>query len=406
MIPPRLLLYPLLASLVGDKDFGVLILAMAFVNLIGQAPSDGLHGFMLREAAKYEQKDQELMLRTMFVMSFALASPAVLFLGFSSGYIGRRYDLPLLDDFIRVLASYVLLLNLLETLLGMHRIHRKFHIVTSVHAIQGGFIFSAIPLYLLLGIRAVPFGWVVGTLVAVICSCFILRQQLFRRPFFNGNYAKRALGVWCAFSLSAFMAVSAGRIDRLLLGYWWDAEVVAVFFAVVSVAAVFALPGQFISGFMSNLLGKVRTRESLSEGLYIFYAVFVVLFSIGMFSVGRFCGKVFLQTFYPNLASRALPLWNLAVASYSLVNIHLLCRPFVNKFLTVKAIPVLTAVRIVSRIVPILVLVPTRGQRGAVEAFLAGSTVTSAMYYGVYLKSFVFRSRDRADESAEQEIQS
>lgn len=389
--PLQLGVFPLLAWLLGSKDFGALVLAVAFINLVGMSPSHGFHGYVLREAAKYSQKEQALIIRTMAAMSFVFVLPAGLFFAFGSSYIGEKYNLPLLGRFLPVLGAYLVLLNVTDTLLVAHRIRREFGIITFVHGVQGLAFFSAIPLYLICGINAVPYGWLIAALISVLTSCLILRKELFARPLFSRFFAKQAMGVWAAFSVSAFVLMSAGKIDRLLLGYWWDTKVVATFFAAVGTAAIFVMPAQFFSTLILSLLGKVSERETFSRKFYSFYAIGACLFTLAAFCVGSLCGKLVLNTFYPSLADNALPLWKFAVASFAILNVQLLCRPFIVKFLSIKLIPVLTTINVIGRLLPILILVPSRGQRGAVEALLIGSTVASISYFSVYLRSFVFR---------------
>ncbi|RMF82186.1 MAG: hypothetical protein D6744_06285 [Planctomycetota bacterium] len=60
------------------------------------------------------------------------------------------------------------------------------------------------------------------------------------------------------------------------------------------------------------------------------------------------------------------------------------------KFLPPIVIPFLTAIMVASRVVPIVLLVPSGGASGAVHALLIGSAISSLCWFGLYLKSFVF----------------
>lgn len=80
----RLLLFPLLAYFLGNEYFGVFVLAMGFINMVGRSPSIGFETFILRESVKYSSEGQLLIIRTMMVLTLVVVLPIGFFLSWEA----------------------------------------------------------------------------------------------------------------------------------------------------------------------------------------------------------------------------------------------------------------------------------------------------------------------------------
>ncbi|MCH7812856.1 MAG: hypothetical protein IID40_02425, partial [Planctomycetes bacterium] len=237
----------------------------------------------------------------------------------------------------------------------------------------------------------------VGALAVVLLMGWRTYRE---RPLCSRAVVRSAMGVWIPLSLSALMVLSAGYLDRVLLGLWWPATEVAVFFAAVSPAALSVIPAGQLSQFALSLLGQVKSRDRFGRTFYALYAAGTCLWALVVFGAFSMLGRWFLTTLYPELADRALPLWPYALASFGAVGVGISCRPFVIKFLSSRVLLVVTGVGLVGRAVPLLILIPSGGALGAAQGMLIGSSIQGALWLGVFVRFFVMDGalKDSANE--------
>ncbi|MFQ5806549.1 MAG: lipopolysaccharide biosynthesis protein [Phycisphaerae bacterium] len=385
----RLVLFPILAAFLGDAKFGGFVLALGLAQMVGNAPSNGLAGYILRDAAHQSERDQHLMMRTMLVLAALGVLPFVLVLALGAPAIASIYGQETFRLLLPCFGVFLLFQNLTETCLAIHRVRRNFHVTALVHGLQTLLLFGAIPLSLAGGTVGAGYAYVLASAGTFGVLFYGHRQGYIQRPVFSGRFAKSAVVVWWPLSLSAFVFLSSRYLDRPLLGFWWPPQAVTAFFAAVSTSAIFAMPGSLISGLVLSLLGKIRSRDAFSRSFHLRYAAGVWLFVAMLFAMGAPLGQTILGILYPGALERAAPLWGFAVGAAALQNAVTLCRPFIVKFLSPRLIPVLAVISVVARVVPLLVLVPTGGERGAAVALLIGSSVMAVAWFLTYALAFI-----------------
>jgi len=392
---PRLILFPILGVMLGENAFGTFVIALGLINIVGLSPSNGLVGYIIRDLVKQDESNQPLLLRTSLTLSLATTLPFTLFFIFGAGYAARFFQNNAeLTRLLPLLGVFLLLTNVVETSLTKQRIQRNFHISTLVHTLQSALLFLAIPLYRMYGARGIAMAYVLATTASLVSSLYSERATYLRTPFYSSGFAKAAIRVWPAFSISAFISLSAGYLDRLMLGYWWSPSVVAPFFAAVSTASMFAVPAIQASNLMLNMLGKFERKDQFDKRFYRRYALFVLAWTIMAFVVGTLLGRPILTLLYPRYVEQALPLWTYAVAAFALSNVPMLCRPFVSKFLNPTWLPILSTISLITRLIPLAIFVPTGGKHGAVLALLIGSAITAIVWLILYLRHFAFAAED------------
>ncbi len=388
---PRLVLFPILGAMLGEDSFGTFVIALGLINIVGLSPSQGLVGYIIRDLVKQDESSQPLLLRTSLTLSIATTLPFTLFFIFGADHLaGLYHNNPGLISLLPWLGAFLLLTNVVETSLTMQRVRRNFHISALIHTLQTAMLFLAIPLYRIYGVQGIAIAYVPATTAALVVSIVSEKSTYLRWPLYSSGFAKAAMRVWPAFSISAFISLSAGYLDRLVLGYWWSPAVVAPFFAAVSTASMFSVPAIQASNLMLSMLGKFERKDQFEKKFYRRYAWFIIAWTIMAFVVGVFLGKPILSLLYPRYIEQALPLWPYAVAAFAISNVPMLCRPFVSKFLSPSYLPALSTISLISRVIPLVIFVPTGGQHGAVLALLIGSAITAVAWLALYLRHFVF----------------
>lgn len=404
---PKLVLFPILVVTLGDGSFGSLVVALGITQLVGLAPSNGLVGYVIRDLVHQEPRDQEILLRTTLVLTGVVVLPFALAFAFGSQWIGSLYkgdhDL---SELLPYLAANLLLSNLTESAMSVYRVRRRFDLIAMMHAVQSAILFMAIPLYHSMGIKGVGLAHVLSPAASLLLIAYVERRLIFGAPRYSSRFVHEAMKVWPAFSLSALIALSAGYLDRVLLGYWWTPAAVAPFFAAVSTASIITIPGTIVANLIFSILGRVRKAEGFDRQFYAYYAAGVLLSSVAAFFIGAWFGGILLQFFYRSLAVAALELWIPVLAGFTLLNISILLRPFISKFLSPAAMPLLSFASMVARGVPLLLLVPSGGPRGASVALLLGGVITAVIWMGLYARRFLAtaeattaRPADEVDDS-------
>ena len=72
---PRLILFPILAALLGVDAFGSFVIALGIIQLVGLAPSNGLVGYVIRDLVREDAPRQALLLRTTLILTVAAVEP-------------------------------------------------------------------------------------------------------------------------------------------------------------------------------------------------------------------------------------------------------------------------------------------------------------------------------------------
>jgi O-antigen/teichoic acid export membrane protein len=398
---PRLVLFPILASVLGDTLFGSAVLALSMVQMIGVSPCRGLAGYVIRDAAHHDESGRRQLVRTVLIMALGFMLPASIGFFLASGPLAHAWNDTTLATLLPCLGTYLLALNLLDVATAIYEFRRTFGRVFAIWAVQGSLQFLAIPLCLTVGVAGFGYAYALGGLAALACVGLLEHRNLATRPLWSAKYARGALRVWLPVSLSSLTALSVGYLDRVLIGWWWPPDVsreIAVFFAAASTVRLLLVPGAQASRLVFSLLGKARSSAQYSRRFYVLYLAGVLGASGAVLLVGAPLGEFVLTLLYPSLAEPALAIWMWVVAAMAAMNIRIGCRPFVNKFLPPKYLPIMTAIGAVAQIVPLVLLVPTGGAYGAAQAMLVGTGFTAAIWTVVYLRYFVFSDRDYSSQ--------
>ena len=395
---PRLVLYPILAVILGDGAFGSFVVAITLVQTIGLSPSNGLTAYVLRDLAKVEPSEQRVMLKTAACLSGLILLPIAAMFWFGAEYIATLYgNNRAFAGLLPWLGIYLLLVNLCDTLLSATRVARGFQRMVLVHAVQVALFFLAIPFFRWFDIDGVAAAYVVGAAAGTLVAVLLLSSFLKGAPWWSWRFAKAAMRVWPSFSLSAFITLSSGNLDRLLLGYWWSAEAVAPFFAAVATAALWVAPSMPISNLTLSLLGAFKDAHQIPRRRFVQVAAGALGSGVVIFALGWVLGGPLLRLLYPHLADAALPLWGSAVAAFSATHVGTLCRPFVCKFCPPWILPCLAAWTLVTRLVPLLLFIPSGGAKGAVSGLLIGSILSGGAWLVVFVYYFLPREKREGD---------
>ncbi len=397
---PRLILFPILAKIIGVDIFGSFVLALGTILMIGLAPSNGLIGYIIRDLVKQPEQEQALLVRTTMVLSFVTMIPIALAYIIGSRLIASTFGGDtVVARLLPILGLFLLLTNVVETSLAAYRVRRQFARMALIHGVQSTLLFLAIPLYYAMGMSGIAMAYFLAAALTLCVVAWFERDVLLCRPFYCTKFAREAMRVWPALSIAAAITLSAGYLDRIFLGHWWPPNdpgtkaVVTTYFAAASMAALVAIPGTLLANLVLSLLGRVQQSDHLDRRFYVLYLVGVWVSAVAVFGIGWLIGPTLVLFFYPDVAQDAVLLWSLVMLGFAIFNIGTLCRPFASKFLSPAVLPVVSMISFVARVTPLFLLIPTRGAMGAAQGLVIGSTVTSSLWMGLYVKNFIISRR-------------
>lgn len=396
----RLVLFPILAKIVGVDTFGSFVLALGAILTIGLSPSNGLIGYIIRELVSQDDREQALLIRTTMVLSFVAMIPIALAYMLGSHLIAGVFgEDPVVASLLPILALFLLLTNVVETSIAAYRVRRDFARMTLIHGVQSSLLFLSIPLYYAMGITGIAVAHFLAAAITLSVVAWLERDVLLKRPVFSMRFARQAIKVWPALSIAAAITLSAGYMDRIFLGHWWPpnnpetSTVVTTYFAAASMAALVAIPGTLLANLVLTLLGRVRHADHFDRFFYTLYLIGVWVSASAVFGIGWMIGPTLVRFFYPDVAHDAIPLWPRVMLGFSIFNIGTLCRPFASKFLSPAVLPAVAAVSFAARVGPLFLLIPTRGAMGAAQGLVIGASVTSLLWMGLYVRHFVIAQR-------------
>ncbi len=392
---PRLLLFPLMYHVMGTDQMDVFLVAFGMVMLFGISPSKGLSGYVMRDAAHHEEVDHGPLMRTVITLAaLALLPLVLLFVAFDDA-IAVFWGSPDAARLLPAMGIYLVTLNMLHTATTIYRYHRNFGRMVAVHAFQSALQFLAIPGYFAFGLPGVAYGFAAAGIGGFLAILFVERRTLFARPLLESQYARGALRVWLPVSISSFLVLSAGSLDKLLISKWGGGTGPAVFFAAAASARILLIPGSQFNTLLFSLLGKARSSKRFSQRFYTLYFVISIGVSLLIWGAGLFVGHYVLLLYKP-AAAAAAPLLPWTIAGVAGMSVQAALRPFINKFLPPGYLPWMAALGVTGRIVPLLLLVPTRGPLGAAQAMCIGGLFAAAIWAAVYVWKFVLSDADHS----------
>lgn len=379
---PKLVLLPLLAALLGPAEFGVFVLALSVVQSVGLSPSNGFQGWILRSLEDYPREVWEALTGKAAKWAVLASLPFTVALLLSPWWAGRIFEAPTVALVLMGMAPYILSINYIETTLSTKRVTRSFPVLVRWHSLHLLAIVAAVILFWDGSPARIAWGVSVGSLAFALGALGGNSTQVPRLPGRLVRSArKQALSVWWPMSLSALLGLSAFSIDRVLVGVWLSAELVATYFAAASLASLVSVPFGLIAGWLLTMLGRIgEDFERIRRKWQMAFPLLVLAIG-GLAVLAVFAGPSLLGLFYPELAADSLEVWAVLVLSAAARSAYVVIRPFVVKLADPRVLPTLTFLSLITKVSALIILVPLFGLVGAAYGTLLASIIVSAAWW-------------------------
>lgn len=379
---PRLVIFPYLASVIGTTEFGLFVLALTTIQMVGLSPSNGFQGWILRELENYPDETWDGLAGWASVWSMAVALPFVAGALLAPHWAGMAFEEGNVGHVILAMGPYLFAINAFETGLSRLRVRRKLSSLAGWHGFEFGCILLG--LILLSDGTAVGAAWgfsLGGSLAAVFLFAGHLPQMVKIPSSLRGTARHQAISIWWPMSLSAILGLTATSIDRLLVGVWLSAADVAVYYAAASLASLAGMPFGMLGGWFTTMLGQTsggiqRVMVEWRRGMPLLVGAIVALTGV----LGLL-GEVILGSLYPEMAIGALAIWWILVIGSGVRAGFLLVRPIVVKFASPKVLPAISSLSLLLKVMMLVMLIPNYAVTGAAYATLFTSIVVLAIWW-------------------------
>lgn len=380
----RLVLFPIVAHVVGKDEFGLFATTLSFVLIVGYQPAMGLATGLLRNLASYEDKKQDQLNTTAFLMChkfllYFLGSLLLLLVGIMFfGIIGLKTYLCLTFLGISLYAENELILLLTSLRYKRQfREHAQWYIGSSLCVLTLGLI----GLYTA-GIAGVAFG--------IMTANFFVYGLAVKKYFkantgYNVVQARMLRWIWIHSAIAGMLILAGPHLNRIVLRMYWDNESVADLFAAAGIAHVFVFPITNSSRLLLSMISKYKTINQLSSKLIkMLFAMMVGASIIGMvFFI--FGSPLLLKLLFPGFGDRASKLFDILVWMIPATITISFVRPFITKFANIAWMPRINLAVLSVTITMMFSLIPHWGLEGAAWSIASGNIFSALLQTVIFL---------------------
>jgi hypothetical protein len=217
-------------------------------------------------------------------------------------------------------------------------------------------------------------GFALGSGIAY--TALRLRRRAWMKTPKHVEAGRVLRSVWFHISMASMLCAASDYVPRIALGVWGSFEDVSHLYGAISVIALFLIIANCFSVFLTYMLAAFTELAAMSKNKKRLYVLFVAMTVTGLSVSARIIGPFLVVRFYtPDLAMKALPLFDIVAWTLPTVTLAFMVRPLVVKFAPAIAIPAVNACVLAGQLISCLLLVPWFGARGAAWGMVIGGVV-------------------------------
>jgi len=384
----RLVLFPLVAYLVGKNDFGLFATALSCTLIVGNQPGNGLAIGLLRIFSHYQGRQQNELSSTAirmcnkFLLYFLSIVIIVLFGVAATGLIDKKTYLCLTFLTISLYAE-----NEFMLILTPLRFKRKFreHALWHVGSALGVLIWGVAGCYLggVVGLAA-------GMMSANFLICGIAAKKYFNADIdYNVEQAKALRWIWVHITIAGMLTLAGPHLNRIVLRFFGDNESVADLFVANGIAFLFIMPISNCSKLLMSMISKYKTVNEISS--YVYKTLLVMMFGgmiVGMILFGL-AAPLVLKLLFPGFGDRAAELFSILIWTIPANIVIAFARPLTTKFANVTWIPRINFTIFSVMLILMFSLTPHWGLKGAAWSITMGSIIAAMLRVAVFCVIYI-----------------
>ncbi len=375
---PRLVLFPLVAYLVGKNDFGLFATALSFTLLVGIHPANGLATGLLRNLTHYQDERRSqlswtatVMCHKFLVLSLSIALVVLLVIRLVGLVNTVTYlCLTFLSFSLYAENEFMLILTPL-------RYERRFR----EHAL---WFLGCSLCVLALGVAGCYLFGVAGLAFGMMAANFVMFGLAARWHYrgdlhYDPDQATMLRWEWVHLSIAGMLVLAGPHLNRIVLRFYADNESVADLFAATGIAYVFIAPITNCSGLLLSMISGYKSLKDISVRIYKMLFAMIVGGSVSgmlLFGIGA---PILLRLLFPGFGGRASDLFGILIWMIPANIIIAVVRPLITKFADVSWIPRVNFIILLVTLVLMFSLIPHWGLEGAAWSISVGSVMAAAL---------------------------
>lgn len=387
---PKLVIFPLVAYILGKEQFGIFLYALGLVMIIGYAPSKGLSAGLIRNMVGFASEAKERLISTSVKM-LRIAMLAIVSIYLL--VVVALYFIGLIDYRVAWCMALLLLLlyswNLFEIQMTRYRVERRFAFRTGWYAILVGFMFLIVPGAILGGVLGVAIGYGLSYTIVLIVLSF-KQGYLFKRLDYNREQGKLLKTIWFHMTVADILGLSSRYIYRIILGSFHGYSEVSILFGATNIIELCMAPIGMLGMLLLSMLGGFERLKDVGNIQRYTVLVSVFLLVAGATVMVSVAGPLILSIMFPEFAGESSKILNSIILVIPFSAIVLFSRPFIVKFGPVKFIPALNFITLAANLTPALLFIPKSGIKGAVISYNIGYGLSAVVWLMALIWTFKF----------------
>jgi O-antigen/teichoic acid export membrane protein len=389
---PRLVIFPVVAYLLGKEEFGLFIWSLGIVMMLGKAPSGGLETGVIRHMAKLEEPAKHILVSTGLRLC-KIAMLVIVAIGIVVLAMARYFwqaDVKIIWCLVPLLI-FLYSWNLFELQMVLYRVERRFALRLGWSSFLRALLFVALPAAIFGGVVGMAWGYVLGYVVTRIILSW--RQGiLFRKSIYDIKLAAVLKHAWFHLTVAGVFAFSSVYIYRVILGAFLPKQYVTILWGATSVIFLCVGPLNILSSLLLSMLGGFARLEDVGKRQRYTVLGAAILIAVVAPLAAFFAGPFILSVLFPEFANESAQVLRLIIMVIPCVVVTSFSRPFITKFGPIKFIPILNFITLVGHLLPALILIPRFGMKGVVISYNVGHGLTAVARLGALVWTFKFGS--------------
>lgn len=374
----RLVLFPLVAYIVGKSEFGLFATAISFVLIVGSHPANGLAIGLLRNLSHYQDQQQNRLSSTAirmchkFLLYFLLSALVILVGVAVFGLIDTKTYLCLTFLSVSLYAENEFMLIL--TPLRYKRLFREQSLWSLASALTV-LVFGVSGCYLF-GVAGLAFGM----MSANFLMCGVVAKKYFEAGLgYDPEQAKTLRLVWVHITIAGMLVLAAPHLNRIVLRFYADNESVADLFAATGIAYVFIAPISNCGGLLLSMISKYKTVNEISGYVYKMLLGMIIGGAIAGMTLFWLTAPLMLRLLFPGFGDRVSDLFSILIWMIPANIVIALISPLITKFANVAWIPRINAAVLSVTLILMFTLIPRWGLEGAAWSIAIGNIIAAML---------------------------
>lgn len=370
----QLLILPLIASRLGDKEYGLAITLVSLFTLTSHSFGNVLNNIRLLQNKEYDERGYEgdfnFLLITCLIISTVLTTAGAVYYGKS---------LSLFDILLIVIITCFILLR--EYLIVSFRLILNYKAILVNNFILGIGYLAGLTLFYLIGIwQLVYLVGSVSSLLYIIKSTNLLKESYKRTPLFKPTLYKSTI-----LFIAGFTGTVLSYADKLILYPLLGPTAVSIYYSATIIGKMISMGITPISGVMLSYLARMDKVKQKS-----FLLLLAGTFMIGI--VGYFTciliSKPLLHLLYPAWAEESLKLIYITVATAVVGAMSSVIKPLVLRFNSINWQIVLSTVNLVIYLICAFIFYTLYGLLGFCIGILISAVINLFLLITIFLTNY------------------